>query len=807
MNPIPENQQAMNRRLLDILETTSDLISTSTPDARITYLNRAGRQLLMIDPDVDLSKSEIRNLHPEWAYKEIKETGIPAALKHGSWQGNTAVCTSTGREIPVSQVILAHFDEAGELRYFSTIMRDISEQIRIKEELHQQQEYLRVIFNDSRIPLVVMDAQTEAFLDCNSAAVAVFGFGSKQELLGLNLLDLSAPVQYDGTPSTDKIHQQIQSCMQSGSHRFEWKQRRRNGELWDGVIHLMQFFHKNKPLIQFSVQDVTLEKQLEAERIALEERYSNFVKNSSEGIFCLEYRPPIEINQSDEEIIRQIEENTIISEVNDALAGMYGISREEMEGQPVIKFAPDTGRQTLALLKAPDYRVAEMEVADRRADGSTIWIVESFYAVVENGKLLRAWGVQRDITARKKAEVEKERLQQQLLHAQKMESVGRLAGGVAHDFNNMLSVILGHAEMAVDQIDPEQPLYSNLQEILKAAHRSANLTRQLLAFARKQAVHPRQVDLNATVQGMFSMLRRLIGEDIRLELVAGEQLWLLHIDPTQLDQLVVNLGVNARDAITAQQQQQKELAGLITIETANVTIGKEYADDHHGFVPGDYVALFVTDNGTGMDKETLNHLFEPFFTTKGIGEGTGLGLATVYGIVRQNNGFVNVYSEPDQGTVFRIYLPRYTGKPEQHRETADTAPEQIAGQTILLVEDEPAILTIATGMLTNAGYYILAAETPGRALELADAYNGEISLLLTDVVMPEMNGRELSGRMQHRFPQIETIYMSGYTANVIEHRGVLEKDVNFLQKPFTGRELTELVRKVLTRSRHADKNG
>jgi CheY-like chemotaxis protein len=370
-----------------------------------------------------------------------------------------------------------------------------------------------------------------------------------------------------------------------------------------------------------------------------------------------------------------------------------------------------------------------------------------------------------------------------------MEAVGRLAGGVAHDFNNMLGIILGHTEMVLDQLEPTDPLSADLREIRKAAERSANLTRQLLAFARKQTVAPKVLDLNEAVQGMLNMLRRLIGEDIDLSWLPGADVWPVKVDPSQIDQILANLCVNARDAIAD--------VGKLTIETENVAFDEAYCARHGGFVPGKYVLLAVSDNGSGMDEETQNRLFEPFFTTKELGKGTGLGLATVYGIVKQNNGFINVYSEPCHGTSFKIYIPRHAGQPVEDRKASTAEIPKGRGETVLLVEDEPAILNMTTKMLERQGYTVLAASAPGEALRLAEEHSGEIHLLMTDVVMPEMNGRDLAQNLFSLHPNLKALFMSGYTANVIAHHGVLDEGVDFIQKPFSVKTLAEKVREVL----------
>jgi PAS domain S-box-containing protein len=409
----------------------------------------------------------------------------------------------------------------------------------------------------------------------------------------------------------------------------------------------------------------------------------------------------------------------------------------------------------------------------RLADGCVIWD-----------------GIETDITDRKRAEEEREKLREQLLQSQKMESVGRLAGGIAHDFNNMLSVILGHTEMLIDRLKPDDPLLDDLRTISTAAERSADLTRQLLAFARKQTVAPRVLDLNATVAEMIDMLQRLIGEDIELAWMPGADAGLVRMDPSQIDQVLANLCVNARDAIAD--------TGEITIETGFATFDDARCATHHDCQKGDYSLLAVSDSGCGMDAATVAHLFEPFFTTKDRGKGTGLGLATVYGIVRQNNGFIQVHSEPGHGTTFRIHLPRCAEEmaavPEKKEAAGAT---KSGGETVLLVEDEPMILDITCRMLDLLGYRTVIAATPGEAIRLAREHAGRIDLLMTDVVMPEMNGRELARNLLSLYPDLKRLFMSGYTADVIAHHGVLDPGVHFLQKPFSMNALAHKLREAL----------
>jgi len=424
------------------------------------------------------------------------------------------------------------------------------------------------------------------------------------------------------------------------------------------------------------------------------------------------------------------------------------------------------------LLKDGSYRVALMSAAIIRLNGEP-----------------HILSITRDITDVKKTEQDNLILERQLQQAHKMESVGRLAGGVAHDFNNMLGVILGHTELAMEQLGQDHPIFNHLQHIRQAANRSTDITRQLLAFARKQIVSPKVIDLNETVAGMLKMLLRLIGEDIDLAWLPGQRLWPIKIDPSQIDQILVNLFVNARDAI--------EGVGKITVETGNRKLDEEYCLAHDGFVSGHYVKIDVSDNGSGMDKETVSHIFEPFFTTKGVNKGTGLGLATIYGIVKQNNGFVNVYSEKGQGTTFSIYFPRYLGKTDTEESEFTVEPALRGNETILLVEDESTMLDITTTMLQHLGYTVLAAGSPSEAIRLAGEYSAEIHLVLTDVIMPEMNGRILTEKLMENRSELSCLFMSGYTANVISHHGVLDDGVNFIQKPFAKNELAAKIRHAL----------
>ncbi len=478
-------------------------------------------------------------------------------------------------------------------------------------------------------------------------------------------------------------------------------------------------------------------------------------------------------------------------EVNETYCRMSGYTAEELSRLRIQDLETvESARETAAHIERLRAQGQDrFESRHRRKDGSTFEVEVSVQFRPDGGGYMSAFI--KDLTERRRQEEARVRLEGQLQQALKMESVGRLAGGIAHDFNNMLGVILGHAALALEQVPPDGPLRGDLEEIQAAAKRSADLTRQLLAFARKQAIQPVVLDLNAKVDGMLRLLQRILGEDIRLDWRPGEGLWPTRADPSQLDQILANLCANARDAIAG--------VGTLTIETGNVTLDAAACAASPEAAPGDYVRLAVTDTGAGMDRETLSHLFEPFFTTKVMGKGTGLGLATIYGIVKQSEGFIEVRSAPGAGTTFTIHLPRHRGPgPLQVGAVAPAEAVIPRGrETILLVEDEPGILRVTRRMLERQGYQVLGAAGPAEALRLGGAHAGRIDLLLTDVVMPELHGPDLADRLRALRPGLRCLFMSGHPADLVADQGVLGKDVHFLQKPFAAADLAAAVRQAL----------
>ena len=472
---------------------------------------------------------------------------------------------------------------------------------------------------------------------------------------------------------------------------------------------------------------------------------------------------------------------------NPALLRMVGYgSAEELPRPDVLSglFADPEERQRLRT-QLQTSEAAAFETRWKRRDGTIITVRVNVRMVRGAGEAVEFYeGMVEDVS-------EQRLLEAQFRQAQRLEAVGRLAGGVAHDFNNILTAITGYSDLLLDDLAPDDPKRPDVKEIKAAAARAAALTRQLLAFSRKQVLQTRVLDLNAVVRGLETMLRRLLGEDVRLEVALGLDLGAVRADPGQIEQVVLNLAVNARDAMPE--------GGRLTLETANVSLDEEYARAHPGASAGPHVLLAVSDTGTGMDEATRSRLFEPFFTTKAVGKGTGLGLSTVYGIVKQSGGSIWVYSEPGRGATFKIYLPRVDAPVEEPLAVRAPAPVRGGHETVLLAEDDAGVRDVVASTLEQKGYRVLRASDGQVALELARALTDSIALLITDIVMPGRTGRELAETLGAERPGLKVLYLSGYTDDAVVRHGVLEAGVPFLQKPFTPAALAAKVRDLLDR--------
>jgi len=617
--------------------------------------------------------------------------------------------------------------------------------------------------------ILLVDLQTKRFLLTNPSLQQMVGY-SEDELLRMSVPDLH-PV--DELPH---VLEQLRKAAQSEiTLSSALPVRRKDGTVFFADVSGRPLVVQGHDCVFGFFRDVTERKRTEQALQYSERNYREIFNAANDAIF---------IHDAD---------TGAILDANDSMLQLFGFTRED-----VLQLDPNAsslGSSPYSSMEAHQWMAKAItegpqifEWQARKKCGELFWVEVALKSATISGQR-RILALVRDITERKRAEGEHQKLEAQLRQAAKMESVGRLAGGVAHDFNNMLGVILGHAEMVLDQVDSSSQIHSNLEEIRKAAQRSADLTRQLLAFSRKQTITPHVLDFNATLSSMLVMLRRLIGEDIDLSWNPQTDLWPVRMDPSQIDQIMMNLCVNARDAISG--------AGKISVASANITLDDRYCAHHNGAVPGDYVMLSVSDEGCGMTKETLSHLFEPFFTTKEQGKGTGLGLATVYGIVKQNDGYIDVISETDKGTAIKIYLPRYTGMGAQVQTNGSSGPVMPVGQTILLVEDQQALLKMAAMTLMSQGYTVLTAKAPDEAIRLAEQQGHKILLLITDVIMPGMNGLDLAKTLLPLLPGLKVLFMSGYSMDLIDHDEILDKGFHFIQKPFALRDFRTRVKDLL----------
>lgn len=666
-------------------------------------------------------------------------------------------------------------------------VQDITKSRRDKDQLRTRRVRLEAIIRHAPVGIVQIDKEERVLL-WNSAAESIFGW-TAVEILGKPLPFIPP----DKREEADYLRTQfMEGKVLLGRHLIR---RRKDGSLINIQLSSSPIFGEDGS-VQGSIAvilDIT-ESTRTKQELRAERRFAEVLLDTSPAFFVL------------------IEANGRTLRMNKAMLDALEYSAQEVEGADYLRnFVPPEEHSRVAKVfeSITKQSVAPPNENHIISRSGRMYLVDwrGRSVLKTSGEVDFFVGVGVDITERRRAEEEHQKLERQLLQAQRMEAVGLLAGGVAHDFNNMLQSILGNTELALQDAPTTSRLHDYLMEIHKAAEHSSNLTRQLLAFARRQTIAPKILDLNETVSGMIGMMSRLIGEAINLVWRPGRQLWSVYMDPSQVDQILANLVVNARDAIVS--------TGAVVIETDNRSIDGRYCLDHPVSDPGDYVLLSVSDTGRGIDPEILAQVFDPFFTTKGVGEGTGLGLSTVYGIVQQNQGFINIYTEPGKGSTFTIYLPRHAGHTATSSTSRDVRSLPRGTETILVVEDEPTILDLSRRQLTALGYRVLTAGGPQQALSLAQVFSDSIHLLLTDVIMPEMDGRELAVRLAaaradgdeaaahsadtitSATPPLKRLFMSGYTADVIAHHGVLETGVHFLQKPFTIATLAAKVREVL----------
>jgi two-component system cell cycle sensor histidine kinase/response regulator CckA len=749
-----------------ILENMNEGFFECDLKGNYTFFNDACCRLIGYDRG-EIMGTNYKKIHPSGVADYLKEvyirvykTGMPEYLM------DYDVVRKDGSLRTHQLSVMLMRDASGKPFGFRNLVRDVTESKKAEEALKKYRNILETIeeaYSESDL------AGNYTF--ANSAACRLTGY-ERGELIGMNYRKLHSP---DVAQRLKGIFQDIYKTGKSRlqiEHEIICK---------DGTIKtlnenaMLLKDPSGKPTGFYNLAwDITKQKKAEEDLRKSEEKYRTILETI-------------------EDSYTEVDLKGNYTFVNDAACRFLGYRRNELIGMNYRNIhPPETAKRMKEIYKrvyetGKSESLIEFEVVLK--DGS-IRIHESTSSLIHDpsGSPAGFRVLSRDITDRKKAEQERARLEGNLRQAQKMESVGRLAGGVAHDFNNMLSVIFGYAELIKSRLKDGDPMLKEVQEIENAAGRSRDLTRQLLAFSRKQAIAPRPIDLNELIEGMQNALARLIGEDIDLRFYHGDGLWQIMFDTSQIEQVLFNLAVNARDAMPD--------GGKLTIETQNICLDEDYCKMHPGFIPGPFVLLGVSDDGAGMDGETLQNAFEPFFTTKEQGKGTGLGLAMVYGIVKQNGGFINIYSEQGRGTSFKIFIPKILEEGESW-EKNEESPAITGTGTVLIVEDDDMVRKIASEMLEAVGYTVIAIGKPEEALALCGDPGAAIDLLITDVIMPGMSGKELRDRVELTRPGIKVLFMSGYTSDVIAHRGVLEEGVHFLQKPFSMNDLARKVRDLL----------
>jgi len=700
-------------------------------------------------------------LIPEHARPDVEKVWADLLACRGGTRSTNQNCTRDGRVIYCEWYSTPLVDDSGAVIGVASLCQDVTERIRAQQSLSVQKAYLEQLFESAPEGIAIIGDQ-HRITRVNREFSRIFGY-SMEEAVGKSLEMLVPP---------DRVSESrfIQRMVAKGINlNVETTRRRKDGTLVDvSILGTPIYGTGSEPAVYLIYRDITQSKR--AER-ALTESESKFraVAETAASAIC-------------------IHDGLRFLYVNKACEQISGYTRDEILRMDPFEIVDPESRERVKGSRLSSDVPLRDEISIRTKSGATRWIDAIANRIQFEGRsAVLVTGV--DITDRKQTEEALRSSEAQLRQSQKMEAVGRLAGGVAHDFNNLLTVIKGYSELALEEISESDPLHAGVQEIQRAADRAASLTRQLLAFSRRQVLAPKVLDLNQLVIDTQKLLRRLLGEDVELITSLESQLGSVRADPHQIEQVLMNLAVNAKDAMPR--------GGKLTIETSNVDFDHDYTREHVTVKPGAYVMLAVSDTGTGMDAETCTRVFEPFFTTKEQGKGTGLGLSTVYGIVKQSGGYIWVYSEAGLGSSFKIYLPRVD-------EAAERAPARQVRQeayrgteTILLVEDEAGVRALIRQVLRRQGYTVLDCSHGGEALLAAERHHGEIHLLLTDVVLPQMNGRELVERLLSLRSDMKVLFMSGYTDEAIAHHGVLTPGSAFVQKPFTNESLARKVREVL----------
>ncbi len=873
-------------RLSAIIETTTDFVGTIDPDGRLLYINRAGRHMLGIGDDEDISELMIHDFHPTHLGREQKPEYVQAAGRDGVWSGETTFISRDGKRMPVSLVCVLHSSLDGKTRYFSAIAREMRQQKQAEEALREEHNFISAILHTVGALVVVLDREGR-IVQFNRACEVATGYTSEEmkgTLLWERLLvpEEALAVQHvftfllsealekkhvnnwvarDGTrrmiswsntviqddagcvkyvigtgiditehrraeEALRETTESLRAIVQSSPLAIISSDLQRRIRIWNPAAERMFGWessevigrpHPHIPPEMKEEYETIRRRVLNGERILNREvirqkrdgmRFpvssSMAPLNDASGrvIGIMALQVDVSDRKKAEEALKESEalHRTIVEHSNDMIwtvdaEGRFmfvnrraeeigGYKIQDLLGKPFafIINQEDVGRLSGLLKKVMNGEPQQFEVEIRKHDGGTRSLSVNSAPIYSQGKTIGAVCFGRDITKHKQ-------LEDQLRQSQKMEAVGRLAGGIAHDFNNLLTVITGYGEFLLTRMDIHDPLRRHVEEIEKAGNKAASLTRQLLAFSRRQVLQPKTLDLNSTVIDMNKLLQRLIGEDIRLRTLLDPHLGLVKADPGQLEQVILNLAVNARDAMPE--------GGALTIETTNVLLNAEFAHEHSDIPPGPYVMIGVSDTGCGMNTDIQSHLFEPFFTTKEQGKGTGLGLSTVFGIVKQSLGTISFKSQVGIGTTFRIYLPRVDEKAESGVNLDDRSDLSRGSETILIAEDEDSVRTLIEEILQTHGYNVLSAANGSEATLMSERHKGPIHLLVTDIIMPQMSGPELARHMTIQRPGMKVLFLSGYANESILEQNSIVSGGSFLQKPFSPETLTLKIREII----------
>jgi two-component system cell cycle sensor histidine kinase/response regulator CckA len=758
-----QRQQERELHLLaHTLRSISECVSITDMSDNVCFVNEAFLNTYGYEEHELMGKNIalVRSQHnPPEMVKEI----LPATLR-GGWRGEILNCRKDGSEFPIYLSTSIVRNEARQPIYLVGIARDISEEKKVREEIHRSRQMFQLILDN--IPQRVFWKNRDLrYFGCNKPFARDAGLSHPREIIGKD--DFELP--WRRTASLYREDDQLVMNADRPKLRYEEPQHKSDGcDSWVITSKIPLHDQEGRVIgVMGTYEDITEQKQAEAALRASEEKYRKFFDEDLSGAFIASPEGKLQA-------------------CNPTFLHIFGFATlEEAMGTDLALLYPSPGDREATLEHLRKHKKLEHEEAElRRKDGKPVYVVESLYGTFDDqGTLLEIKGYIFDDTSRK-------RLEQQLRQSQKIEAMGRLAGGIAHDFNNLLTCINGYTELLMCQMPAPDPQRHFVEEIHAAGERAAQLTRQLLAFSRRQVLQPEILDLNCIVREMERMLQRLIGEDIHLSIDLNPQLGPVKADPGQMEQVLMNLVVNARDAMPN--------GGHLSIQTENVVLGEDFIREHEGASPGQYVLLTVSDNGCGISADARSHIFEPFFTTKDIGKGTGLGLSTVYGIVKQSEGYISVESQAGLGSTFAVYLPRVQGAPcPANRASRVAVAPHLGSETILLVEDEESVLELARRLLLLHGYRVLAARDGPAALQICREHDVPIHLLVTDVVMPVMGGWDLARQVVAMRPGIKVLFMSGYSEEAILHRGFLEPDTAFLLKPFSTSSLTDRVREML----------